>query len=369
MAESVDYRFMSRALELARHGLETTDPNPRVGCVIVNEGRIVGEGWHRRVGEAHAEVLALAAAGESARGATAYVTLEPCCHQGRTPPCTGALIGAGLNRVVCAFADPDPRVSGKGIETLTAAGIKVSTGVLSATAEALNVGYCSRHRRGRPFVRLKLGTTLDGRIAMRSGESRWITSKQARADVHRLRARSSAILTGSGTVLADDPLLTVQSGNDCNELRQPLRVVLDSTLRLPSTARLMAQDGATLILTTSDDPAAARSLEAAGAEVMQIEGAREGVDLRGVVAELARRQINEVLVEAGPRLGGSLVNAGLVDELVIYLAPSLIGTGGRGMIDLPGLTQLVKRPQLRLTDIRRIGPDVRITAQPVLETD
>ncbi len=363
-----DHGWMARALRLARRGLYTTDPNPRVGCVLVDGGRVVGEGWHARAGEPHAEVHALRAAGERARGATAYVTLEPCSHHGRTPPCADALAEAGVARVVAAMTDPNPLVAGEGLERLRAVGIEVESGVLQAQAEALNPGFVSRMRRGRPWLRCKLAMSLDGRTAMASGESRWITGAAARADVQRLRARSSAILTGIGTVLADDPSLNVRLSADAlygvEPVRQPLRVVLDTRLQMPASARLLGLEGETLVLTANQDVAARAALEAAGAEVVQV-AARDGrLDLRAVLALLAQREINEVLVESGPTLAGALLGAGLIDELVVYMAPHVMGDAARGLFRLPGLDRMADRIALEWADVRRVGTDLRLTLVP-----
>ncbi len=359
---------MARAIELAARGLYTTDPNPRVGCVLVRDGRIVGEGWHARAGGAHAEVEALRQAGEAARGATAYVSLEPCRHQGRTGPCTVALVEAGVVRVVAAMEDPNPRNAGAGLEALRAAGLQVESGVLRAQAAALNPGFIARHRRGRPFVRCKLGMTLDGRTATAAGESRWITGAEARRDVQRLRARSSAVMTGIGTVLADDPALTVRAedlGDDeypGGDIRQPLRVVLDSALRLPGSARLLRQPGATLIATgTQALPAWLADVPGVAITSVPIHDGR--VDPRAVLAALAAREVNEVLLEAGPILSGAMLTAQLVDELIVYLAPSLLGDAGRGLFTLPGLDRLEQALAVEITDVRAVGRDWRITAR------
>ena len=353
-------RFMARALKLAARGLFTTDPNPRVGCVIAKESTVVGEGWHVRAGEPHAEVIALAQAGERARDADVYVTLEPCNHHGRTPPCTEPLLRAGVRRVVCAMQDPNPLTDGKGIARLRAAGVDVQVGLLEAQAQALNPGFISRLRRGRPFVRVKIGASLDGRIAMASGESRWITGGAARADVQRLRARSSAIVTGIGTVLADDPSLTVR---DWNIGRQPLRVVLDSRLRMSPRAQMLRQLGRTLVVTASKDAALAQALTAAGAEIAHLPGVDGRTDPAQLLKFLAKFDLNEVLIEAGAGVSGAFLAAGLVDELVVYLAPMLLGDAGRGMFHLPGLQTLADRYELQVTDARAVGNDWRITAK------
>lgn len=353
---------MARALQLATRGLETTDPNPRVGCVLVRDGEVVGEGWHARAGGPHAEAVALAAAGERARGATAYVTLEPCDHHGRTPPCSLALIDAGVARVVYALRDPDPRVRGNGDERLRRAGIDVSSGLMSEAAAELNAGYISRLVAGRPLVRVKLAASLDARTALASGESRWITGEEARADVHAWRARSSAVLTGIGTVLADDPRLDVRlPGVE----RQPWRVVLDPALRLPPTANLLRQGSRVLVLCANADPVARRALEDRGAAVAEVPASGGGLDLHAVLARLAQMQMNEIWVEAGARLAGAFVEAGLCDELVVYLAPTLLGSDARGLLAMASPATMDRRPRLRFTDFRMIGADLRIIARPV----
>lgn len=373
MISEEDARFMGRALRLAERGLYTTDPNPRVGCVLARNGQILGEAWHRRAGEAHAEPLALAQAGHRTVGATAYVTLEPCCHHGRTPPCTAALIEARVARVVVAMADPNPLVSGRGVSELRAAGLQVDLGLMEEEAADLNPGFIRRMRAGRPWVRCKLAMSLDGRTAMASGESRWITSEASRADVQRLRARSSAILTGIGTVLHDDPALTLrldpatgQPPARASALRQPLRVVLDSALRLPPSARLLREPGRTLVVTCADSTEGrAAPLAAAGAEVLRApRDANQGVELGWVVAELGRREANEVLIEAGPRLAGAALRQGIVDEIWLYVAPHLMGDSARGLFHLPGLTQMKERLALELLELRQIGPDLRLRLRP-----
>jgi diaminohydroxyphosphoribosylaminopyrimidine deaminase/5-amino-6-(5-phosphoribosylamino)uracil reductase len=368
-AES-DYRYMARALRLARRGLYTTDPNPRVGCVLVHGNEIVGEGWHERAGEPHAEVIALRAAGERARGATCYVTLEPCCHHGRTPPCSAALIAAGVSRVVAAGVDPDPRVSGQGLQQLRQAGISVEHGLLGAQAEALNRGFVQRLRVGRPLVRCKLGMSLDGRTAMASGESKWITGPDSRRDVQRLRARSSAVLTGIGTVLADDPSLAVRPGALSGEgpedevaWRQPLRVVVDPNLSTPEDARVLQPPGSALIVTCTDDRDLGARLMLRGAEVVVMPNVGGVVDLHALLRLLAERAINEVLVETGATLSGAMLRAGLVDELVFYMAPKLMGSQARPLFQLPGLDTMDQAIDLQVTDMRAVGADWRITAR------
>jgi len=357
-----DYQFMARAIRLAARGLYTTDPNPRVGCVIVQDSDIVGEGWHERAGEPHAEVHALRQAGERARGATAYVSLEPCCHHGRTPPCSDALIGAGVSRVVVAMADPNPRVAGMGIQQLQNAGIRVESGLLEAQAAALNPGFIKRMQKRRPYVRNKLAMSLDGRTAMADGESKWITAEDARQDVQRLRARSSAILTGVGTVLADDPALSVRLPQ---VERQPLRVVIDTHLSTPISARLLQQPGRTLIMTASTDPDLQETLRTAGAEVMRVASDGQTVDLPAVLDLLAEQEINEVLLETGATLSGAMLQAGLIDEMVIYMAPILMGDAARGLYRLPQLEHMADRMDLEIRDLRAVGRDLRITATPI----
>lgn len=375
MTKADDARYMARALRLAERGLYTTHPNPRVGCVLVREGQIVGEGWHQRAGGPHAEIVALRAAGQAARGATAYVSLEPCCHHGRTPPCADALIQAGVVRVVAAMADPNPRVAGQGIARLQAAGIDAAAGLMEAEAEALNRGFCRRMRLGRPWAFSKLAMSLDGRTAMASGESRWITGPDARRDAHRLRARSSAILTGIETVLADDPAMTVRLSNpplDPNRFiaeaadfpenfRQPYRIVLDSRFRLPSSAKILARPEQTLILGLETEAKAAERLRRLGANVHLLPAGPEGrVDLHAAMALLGRLELNEVMVEAGAKLNGALLQEGLVDEWIVYLAPCLLGDGGRGLFRLPGLERMADRHLLRLAESRQVGEDLRL---------
>ncbi len=359
MTAAGDFSWMARALQLARQGLHSAHPNPRVGCVIVAAGAVVGEGWHERTGEAHAEVRALQAAGEAARGATAYVTLEPCCHQGRTPPCTAALIAAGIRRVVYACADPNPRVAGQGAGQLAAAGIEVDSGVLEAEARELNIGFFSRMQRGRPWVRVKLAASLDGRTALASGFSRWISSEAARKDVQRWRTRSSAILTGVGTVVADDPALTVRR-DDLGAVMLPERLVLDSTLRTPATARLLREQGRTRIFCSRPDEAHRRALEQAGAVVEVLAACNGRVDLVAMMQRLAEIEVNELLVEAGPGVNGALLDAGLVDEIVLYLAPHVLGADAFGMFATRTLTDMAQRTQFEVADLRRTGPDCRI---------
>lgn len=358
MVNAADSRWMAHALRLAERGLNTTSPNPRVGSVIVKDGALLGEGWHERAGQAHAEPLALQAAGERACGATAYVTLEPCSHFGRTPPCADALIKAGIVRVVIAMQDPNPLVSGNGIAKLRTAGIAVECGLMEAEARALNLGFVSRMTRGTPWLRSKIAASLDGRTALANGLSQWITSPEARQDVQRLRARSCAVLTGIGTVLADDPLLNVR---DTYATRQPLRVVVDSQLKTPLTARILQGEGA-LIYTVSTDVAHIDALAQAGAQVVTLSAVSGHVDLSNMLRDLAQRGINEVLVEAGAKLNGGLIKAGLVDELVLYLAPQLLGDQARGLAALGELLSLDQRVDLHWQDVRQVGADLRIVA-------
>jgi len=352
---------MARALRLAELGLYSSTPNPRVGCVIVKDGVVVGEGWHRRAGEAHAEIHALHAAGKQARGATAYVTLEPCSHHGRTPPCAEALIAAGVARVVAAMQDPNPQVSGRGLALLRDAGIVVDCGVLGGEAQELNIGFVSRMTRGRPWLRLKLAASLDGKTALENGASQWITGPAARQDGHRFRARACAILSGIGTVRDDDPLLNVRG---VETERQPLKVVLDSHLELPLGAKLL-NGGSVLVACAIDDTTRSAALRERGADVLRIPCRDGKVDLTALMLELGRRGINEVHVEGGSRLNGALLTAGLVDEFLIYLAPCLIGHAARGIFDMPALESLAGKAQLAIHDLRMLGPDVRILARPV----
>ncbi len=360
-ASADDYRWMSRALVLAERGLFTTTPNPRVGCVIVRDERIIGEGWHVRAGEPHAEVHALAMAGAAARGATAYVTLEPCSHHGRTPPCAEALVKAGVARVVAAMQDPNPLVAGRGLARLQEAGIEVLSGVQEAGARELNIGFVSRMTRGRPWLRLKAAATLDGKTALDNGVSQWITGDDARRDAHRWRARSCAVLTGIGTVRDDDPQLNVRA---IPTDRQPLRVVVDARLETPLNAKVL-DGGKVLIAGATDNPERIAALLRRGADVLMLPNDGGKVDLPALLAELGRRGINEVLAESGFKLNGSLLREGCVDELILYLAPSLVGDAARGLFNLPPLTSLADKRQLAFHDVRQVGRDLRILARPV----
>ena len=358
-----DELYMARALKLAARGRFTTHPNPNVGCVIVKDGEIVGEGFHYRAGEPHAEVHALRMAGEKAQGATAYVTLEPCSHHGRTPPCCEALIAAGVSRVVAAMQDPNPQVAGRGLYRLQQEGVDVSHGLMMNEAEALNKGFLKRMRTGFPWIQLKMGASLDGRTAMASGESQWITSPQARRDVQRLRAQSHAILTSSATVLADDPALTVrwdelnadtQALYPQENLRQPLRIVIDSQNRVTPQHRIVEQAGETLFARTREDerqwPENVRTL------LVPEHNGR--LDLVVLMMLLGKQQINSIWVEAGPTLAGALLEAGLVDELIVYIAPKLLGSDARGLCLLPGLEKLEQAPHFKFNEIRHVGPDI-----------
>jgi diaminohydroxyphosphoribosylaminopyrimidine deaminase/5-amino-6-(5-phosphoribosylamino)uracil reductase len=360
-----DTRHMRRALELAARGLYSTDPNPRVGCVLVRDGRVVGEGWHERAGEAHAEVRALAAAGEAARGATVYVTLEPCAHTGRTPPCVQALIAAGVGRVVYASGDPNPLVNGVGVAALRAAGIDTVGELLAAEAQALNPGFFKRMRTGLPWMRVKLGASLDGRTALANGASRWITGPAARQDAQRFRARSSVVLSASGTVLADDPALNVRVEGAA---RQPLRVLLDSELRVPPEARMFDREGPALVFTASTDDARRAELTRRGVRVETVaRAAQGGLALDAVLRRLGELEANEVWVEAGARLAGALLQARLVDEFIVYLAPSLLGPTARPLVELPQISQLEQRMRLEFSECKPVGPDLRLTAVPVAQ--
>jgi diaminohydroxyphosphoribosylaminopyrimidine deaminase/5-amino-6-(5-phosphoribosylamino)uracil reductase len=356
---AADSQWMAQALRLAERGLYTTSPNPRVGCVLVNGNKVVGEGWHERAGEPHAEVHALRAAGDSAQGATAYVTLEPCSHHGRTPPCADALIGAGVKRVVAAMQDPNPLVAGQGLQKLRAAGIAVESGLMEAAARELNIGFVARMTRGTPWVRSKIAASLDGRTALANGTSKWITGAAARRDVQHWRARSCAVLTGIGTVLADDPQLNVR---EIDTGRQPLRVVLDSELRIPASAGIL-RNGKTLLYTACAERAKLEGIRASGAEVLTFADANGKVDMSVVMRDLAQRGINEVLIESGRILNGALLKEGLIDELVLYLAPQLLGDAARGLADLGELTQLQQRVALQWQDVRQVGNDLRIVAK------
>jgi diaminohydroxyphosphoribosylaminopyrimidine deaminase / 5-amino-6-(5-phosphoribosylamino)uracil reductase len=360
MSTAIDAGFMAMALKLAEKGMYTTDPNPRVGCVLVKQGQVVAEGWHHRAGQAHAEIDALTQLidPELARGATAYVTLEPCSHHGRTGPCSEALITAGISRVVVAMQDPNPLVAGNGLQKLRDAGLEVSCGLMQQSAEKLNRGFIKRMTRGLPWVSSKLAMSLDGRTAMANGESQWITSPEARRDVQRLRAQHSAILTGIETVLYDDPQLNARVDFD---LLQPVKVVLDSRLRMPLTAKLLQNSAETWIITCCGDTDKQQCLRDAGCKVFQVNADQGRVDLLQAFKLLAERQINNVWVETGATLNGALLENHLVDEWLIYMAPCVLGDGGRGLFHLPALQAMADKKQLKLLETRQVGPDLRLT--------
>jgi len=355
-----DHQYMSRALRLAEKGIYSTAPNPNVGCVLVKDGKIIGEGWHEKAGSAHAEINALKQAGRKAQGATAYVTLEPCCHQGKTPPCSDALIKAKVKRVVAAMVDPHSKVAGQGLKQLEQAGIIVEQGLFEAQAKELNPGFIKRMQTGLPYVRCKLAMSLDGRTAMASGESKWITSSAAREDVQQLRAKSSAILTGVGTVLADNPSMTVRLDG---QYTQPLRVVVDTNLSMPTTAKMLKEPGNTVLMTCSADEDVAQSLKDAGAEIHMMPYCNSSVDLKSVLQQLSDMHINDVLLEAGATLSGAMLQAGLIDEIIIYVAPVLMGNDARGLFSLPGLDKMQDKIELDMIEQRMIGQDMRITAK------
>jgi diaminohydroxyphosphoribosylaminopyrimidine deaminase / 5-amino-6-(5-phosphoribosylamino)uracil reductase len=361
-----DRHAMARALELAARGSATTQPNPRVGCVIAKDGKIIGEGWHERAGGPHAEVAALRAVQQSpgglmnARDAAVYVNLEPCSHHGRTPPCSDALVSARVGRVVFAIPDPNPKVAGRGAVMLTQAGIKVDIGLMEAEAEELNAGFLKRMRHGAPFVRVKAAMSLDGRTALANGQSKWITSEAAREDVQRWRANSAAVLTGIGTVLADDPQLNVRLPD---VERQPTVVVLDANARTPPTARLFTGGGPVLFFTNDAATSGSAALRLKGARVEIVPGT-DSLDLSAVLARLAELEVNEVLVEAGPTLTGAFVRQELVDELLLYIAPRLLGPQGRPLFELPQLEDLQQAETFRILDTQQVGPDLRLRMRP-----
>jgi len=362
MFSAADHAYMAEALRLAERGLTTTTPNPRVGCLIVKAGQVIGQGWHERAGEPHAEVHALRQAGAEARDATVYVSLEPCSHHGRTPPCAQALIEAGVSRVVAAMLDPNPQVSGQGLERLRQAGIRAEVGLLEAQAGELNLGFLSRMRRGRPWLRLKTAASLDGKTALDNGASQWITGPAARLDVQQWRARACAILTGIGTVLTDDPQLNVRLPD---ARRQPLRVIVDSQLRTPLSARIL--QGAEVLLVCQDADAAAPRLQPlldAGVTVLELPGPNGRPDLALLLEALGQRGINELHVEAGATLNGALLAAGLVDEWLAYLAPLAMGHQARGLFAMPPLTQMAESRRFALHDLRQLGEDIRLTLRP-----
>ncbi len=359
MFTAADHEFMGQALELAGRGLYTTTPNPRVGCVIVKDGAVVASGWHEKTGLPHAEALALKAAAARARGATLYLNLEPCSHQGRTPPCVDAIIEAGVKRVVAAIGDPNPKVAGAGFAKLRAAGIAAEQGLREDEARELNIGFLARMARGRPWVRMKIAASLDGRTALANGKSQWITGEAARADGHRWRARACAVLTGFGTVRDDDPQLNVRG---VDTPRQPLKIVVDSKFEISPSARLL-KEGKTLVVGAVNDEKKITELKTVGAGIAIIPNDDGKVELFKLMEELARRELNEIHVEAGTKLNGSLLQAGVVDELLVYLAPSVVGDSGRGMFNLPELTDLSQTKALKIREVERVGEDLRILAR------
>lgn len=356
---AIDHAHMARALQLAGRGAWTCKPNPMVGCVLAHGEQAVGEGYHVRAGEAHAEVHALRMAGDTARGSTAYVTLEPCAHHGRTPPCADALVAAGVTRVVAACRDPYSQVDGEGFRMLAAAGIAVESGLMEAAGRELNRGFFSRIERGRPWLRVKLAMSLDGRTAMASGESKWITSEAARADVQRWRARSGALLTGSGTVQADDPVLAPRVPAE-EAFTPPLRVVLDGRGRLPLSARIFDGTAPSLAIHGLDVVPGYGD----GIDAIAVPRLDAHLDLPAVLAQLAERGVNEVQVEAGATLSGALLKAGLVDELLLYIAPVLLGDRGRALFAGLGIEAMQDRLGLRLLESRQVGPDLRLLLRP-----
>ena len=355
-----DHCWMAQAHRLAAKGLFTTNPNPRVGCVLVKQGDVVGEGYHIDAGGPHAEIHALQAAGERAVGATAYVTLEPCSHHGKTPPCSEALIAAGVVRVVIALQDPNPAVSGNGIRKLQAAGIEVVSGLMPEGTEQVNPGFLQRMRYSRPYVRVKMAQSLDGRTAMASGESQWITGAAARHDVQRLRARSSAILSGVGTVLADDPSLNVRDLEQ--SFKPPLRVILDPQAKTPATAKLFTIESPVLMVIAEGAVAPQGWLQHPQVRVLQLPSTEQGLDLSELLGKLAELEVNELHVEAGATLAGAFVEQQLADELVIYTAPLLMGSEGRALFTLP-LKSMEQKVALKIDELRQLGDDLRITAR------
>jgi diaminohydroxyphosphoribosylaminopyrimidine deaminase/5-amino-6-(5-phosphoribosylamino)uracil reductase len=359
MFSSADHAYMSQALQLAEKGLYSTSPNPRVGCVIVHDSQVVGSGWHVSAGQPHAEINALDAAGTVARGATVYLTLEPCSHHGHTPPCVEALVRAKVAKVIIAMQDPNPLVEGKGLSLLKRSKIKVQIGLMKAEAEELNIGFVTRMRHNRPWVRMKIAASLDGKTALNNGSSQWITGEAARSDGHRFRARSCAVLTGIGTVLADDPQLTARL---VETSRQPLKVIVDRRLEIPINAKILHGDGE-LIFTAGASEERFIALSNAGARPILLPDEKGNVALTKMIQTLATFEINEVLIEAGSKLNGSLIRAKLVDELVIYLAPHFIGDAAQSMLNLPELTSLSEKYKLKIQDLRMVGQDIRIIAR------
>jgi len=366
-----DYQHMSRALQMARRGLYSTDPNPRVGCVIVKDDVVLSEGWHQKAGQPHAEIEALNNAKQNqtsdiVSGATCYVTLEPCAHHGRTPPCTESLINAGIKKVIAAVIDPNPLVAGKGLQQLNEAGIETASGLMEAQVADLNPGFTMRMQQGRPIVRCKLAMSLDGKTALHNGESKWISSPESRMDVQKLRARSSAIMTGIGTVIADDPSMNVrlsESSNWAKHGRQPLRVILDSELEISPEAKILNVTGQAIIFHQSDNKDRIEKLENIGAELVTVEGARGSAFLKQVLNYLAaEKEINEILLETGSTLAGEMLQAGFIDELIIYIAPALLGQDAKSLFQLPMIEDMSDRISLDISDVRSIGKDIRIKA-------
>ncbi len=365
MFTDFDYQQMNRALQLAQQAVCCPHPNPRVGCVIVKDGVVVGEGFHHRAGENHAEINALNTAGHQAQGATVYVTLEPCCHHGKTPPCTTALIAAGVDEVVIAMEDPNPDVAGKGLRQLEAAGIRTRCGLMADQATRFNRGFIKRMQTGLPFVRCKLAMSLDGRTAMKTGESQWITSPDARRDVQKMRAASDVIMTGIGTAMADDPQLNVRLADLCAELdQQPLRLVVDSQLRLTPNAKILSVPGKTLVVCAVNNPKKASILEQAGADVLCLPDRYGMVDVEALLYELGKRQINELLIEAGATLCGTFMQKKLIDEIIVYMAPILMGDAASGLLNLPGMLSMKQKISVDITDMRAVGKDWRMTINP-----
>lgn len=358
-AEVSDRAYMARALQLAARGLTTTDPNPRVGCVIVAGDEVVGEGWHRRAGEAHAEAIALDQARDRAAGSTVYVTLEPCCHEGRTPPCIDRLVQAKVSRVVYAANDPNPTVAGQSRERLRVAGVDVDPGLMESESRLLNPGFFSRMIRNRPWVRSKLAVSVDGRTALANGESKWISGEAARSDVQRWRARSTAILTGAGTVIADDPSLNVRDPQ-LSDAIQPIRVIVDSHLRMSPDARVLSIPGETVVFYCDAPDKIVRELADSGARVEKLPATAGRVALEAVMYRLSQMEVNELMVEAGPALNGALIEAGLIDEYLLYIASHILGTDARGMFGISALNKMSDRMELKLIDVRQIGDDLRL---------
>ncbi|HRB28831.1 MAG TPA: bifunctional diaminohydroxyphosphoribosylaminopyrimidine deaminase/5-amino-6-(5-phosphoribosylamino)uracil reductase RibD [Nitrosomonas sp.] len=361
MFSAADHAFMSHALQLAEKGLYNTTPNPRVGCVIVQNEHIIASGWHEKAGQPHAEIHALKMAGEAARGATAYVTLEPCSHYGLTPPCANNLIEAGIVKVNMAMEDPNPLVAGRGRMLLQQAGITVATGLLEAQAQTLNIGFVSRMTRKKPWVRIKIAASLDGKTALRNGASQWITGEAARTDGHRWRARSCAIMTGIGTIKSDNPQLTVRH---IETTRQPKKIVLDSQLSIPLGASLLQDESAIIFTADHHNQAKISQLTKLGVQVIPLPANDGTVDLEKMLTLLATDfAMNEILVEAGSNLNGALLNANLVDEIILYLAPHLLGDDAQGIFRLPELVDLEQKKTLIFEDIRTVGQDIRIVAR------